>query len=183
MDLKIFNFFHSIAGRAGLTDFLIIFFAKILPYFLVFGALIFFTRFIKGKFKKKFFVFGQTILTLILARGILTETIRFFYHRPRPFLTLDFTPLATSDSFSFPSGHATFFFYLAFVIFVFNKKLGWWFLGLSLLNGLARIAAALHWLSDILGGIGIALISFFAVKKLLSSTEVKLFSSSKLLEE
>ena len=169
MDLKTFNFLHSFAGRGTFIDFFVVFFAKYLSYFLVLAALFFLFYVIKSSFRLRFYVLFFTILTLILSRGVLVSVIRFFYHKPRPFTALEFAPLVSSGSFSFPSGHAAFFFALALVIFSFNKRWGWWFLGLSFLNGVARVVAGLHWPSDILGGIGVAIISFFIIKKLMNS--------------
>ena len=53
----------------------------------------------------------QMVAAVILSRGIITEIIRFFWHRSRPFVEQNFIPMIShADSASFPSGHATFFF-------------------------------------------------------------------------
>jgi undecaprenyl-diphosphatase len=109
-----------------------------------------------------YIAFGAT--AVILSRGIITEVIRFFYNRPRPFLALSFVPLLNENSGSFPSGHASFFFALAPLAFLINKKAGYWFLVSSFSMVFARVAAGVHWPSDILGGIAIGLASFWIVK-------------------
>lgn len=71
----------------------------------------------------------------------------------------NFVPLIPhANSASFPSGHATFFFAIGTVLYMYNKKAGVVFLAGSALIGVARILAGLHWTSDIVGGalIGVA---------------------------
>ena len=93
------------------------------------------------------------IASAVLARLVITEIIRFFYHSPRPFMVYDFTPLIYDFNSSFPSGHAAFFFALAMAVFFFHKKWGIvYFLG-SFIIVLSRIMAGIHWPVDILGGI------------------------------
>lgn len=166
MDLAVFQFFHGLAGRSSIFDGAINFFATYLPYLLAVAAV--FLIFRQGDRRQKIFSFIFTALTLLLSRGLLTEIIRFAYARPRPFEMLDFQPLFVPDTHpSFPSGHAAFFFALALAVSYFDRKWGWWFLGLALLNSLGRIAAGVHWPTDILGGIAIAAVSFLAVQRIL----------------
>lgn len=165
LDLNLFQFIHSFAGRSKILDEFGIFFANYLPYLLVLAALYFIFR--ENTWKNKLMMFAVTTLNLILSRGILTETIRFFWPRQRPFDALGFQALIPESGASFPSGHAAFYFALAAVIFYFNKKWGIWFLILSFLNGLARVFVGVHWPGDILGGIVVGLLSFWLVKLLI----------------
>lgn len=167
MDLLTFQVLHSLAGRSSLLDGFSVFLAKYLVFFLILGALVFIFGF--KNTKEKFFVFSLVALTAILSRGIFTELIRFFYDRERPFEVLGFEPLFLDVNPSFPSGHMAFLFALAIAIFYLNRFWGSWFMGLSLVIGIARIFAGIHWPSDILGGIAVALISFWIVKNLLKS--------------
>ena len=76
-----------------------------------------------------------------------------------------------------PSGHATFFFALAFAIFYFLKydkrnaaakrKWNWLFMGGAVIMGVARVFAGVHWPSDILAGAVIGFLSVFLIKKIL----------------
>lgn len=165
IDLYIFNLIHQFAGKLWPLDWLGILGAKYLAYFLVIAALYFLLRLKTSRGKLFFLSFAS--LSALLSRGFFAETIRFFYIRPRPFESLDFEPLIAHQSGgSFPSGHAALFFALAFALFYFNKKWGWWFLALSLFMGLARVFAGVHYPSDILGGIAVAAVSVFLVSKM-----------------
>lgn len=165
MDEAIFQFFHNLVGQSSILDLLGIFLAKYLTYFLVLASLLFFLK--EKDLKKRIFIFAFTVLTVIIARGIFTELIRFFYNRPRPFLALNFEPLIPESGAGFPSGHASFLFGLVFPIFYFNRKFGAWFLVSSLLVGLGRVFVGVHYPGDILGGIFVALIAYLIVQSIL----------------
>ena len=58
-------------------------------------------------------------------------------------------------------------------MFLINKKYGYWFLSLALLNGLARVIVGVHWPIDILGGALIALIGFLITQKIFPESDFK----------
>ena len=62
-----------------------------LPYLLVLAFLVL-VYYQKG-WRRKVYLFCEAALAIILARGIVTEVIRYFYHEPRPFSFYNFTPL------------------------------------------------------------------------------------------
>jgi undecaprenyl-diphosphatase len=178
IDLYLFNLIHQLAGRFWPLDSLGIFFAKYLAYLLVVATLYFWLT--RKTNKDKIFFIAFISLSLLLSRGIFTEGIRFFYHHERPFEALNFTPLISPDTASsFPSGHAAFFFALAFALYYFNRKWGTRFSVLALLMGLARIFVGTHYPSDILGGILIAFLSVFLVSQLLSKSGLAQVSEGK----
>lgn len=167
LDGDFFQIVHSLVRKSGFLDDLAIFFAQYLPYLLV---LVFLTFILKRKFwKERFLIFAAAALAVVFSRGLITEVIRFFYYRPRPFEALKFSSLISESGGSFPSGHAAFFFALSAVIFYFNKKWGYWFFVLTAVNGLARVFVGVHWLGDILGGLIVGFVSFFAVRILLKN--------------
>lgn len=166
-DTSLFNLIHGAAGHSGLLDFFGVFFANYLPYALVIAAAIFILK--KKKKVERLSVFLLFSLATLLARGFFTEVIRFFYTHPRPFDALGFTALIPESGNSFPSGHAAFFFALAAAVWWCNRKWGWWFLGLALLNGIARVFVGVHWPTDIAGGIVIGIGSFWIVWLLVKS--------------
>jgi undecaprenyl-diphosphatase len=169
MDLLVFQFFYNLAHQSGFSDAIIIVFAKYLPYFLAVGW-IWFLAILKPR-RKQIFAITLSVLSALISRGFFTELIRYFYGRPRPFETLNFQPLFMASHHSFPSGHVSFFFAIALAIFYFNHRLGYWFIALAFLNGLGRVAAGVHWPTDILGGIAVAAVSFLLVKKILPSPD------------
>jgi undecaprenyl-diphosphatase len=159
-NLALFDVIHSLSGRFVFLDAIAIFFAQYLAYFLVLGffALLFFQ---KGA-RNRFYHFCETALAIILARGIVTEVIRFFYDHPRPFDALGFSPLIPESGPSFPSGHATFFFALAMAVWYADRKWGMWYFICAIFIGIARIYSGVHWPLDVLGGamIGVACAMF-----------------------
>lgn len=181
LDLKIFYFLNNLAGKNPVFDALTIFFAEYLGYFLIlfFLAFLFFSGFPKRQ-KIKIFLVGFS--SMIIARFGIASLIRFFYHRPRPFVDHGVNQLIMNNGFSFPSGHAAIFFALAAIIYFYpnrelnasngasNKKWGIYFFVAAFLMGLARVIAGVHYPSDIIGGAVIGILSacaiFYFVKKL-----------------
>lgn len=175
MDLIIFNFFHGLAGRSVFLDALIVGFASYVPFMMLFGAFFFVWRFGR-RARERFFVFCFLALSTIIARGFFVPIIRFFYHRPRPFVALEVASLLTPNSYAFPSGHAAFYFALALAIFSFQRRWGICFLVLALFVGVARVAAGAHWPSDIVGGIATAAVSWAIVSALLRREATALYA-------
>ena len=151
LDTQIFFFLNDFAGQSPFLDSVIVFFASYLAYILVaaFVAFLFFSAYTK---REKWEILAVTVISAGIARGFITEVIRYFYHRPRPFTELGIHPLFTDSAWSFPSGHATFFFAMATAIYLYNRKWGMWFFAGTVLVTLARVAAGVHYPSDILGG-------------------------------
>lgn len=56
------------------------------------------------------------------------------------------------DVYSFPSGHATFMFALAFAMYGFDKRAGKIIAVLAIATGIARVLAGVHFWYDIVGG-------------------------------
>jgi len=144
-------------------DYLLIFFAKYLGYFLLF---IFLVLFLINQ-RKDFLI--VPFLSALASRFVFTEIIRFFYFRPRPFVEQAIQPLIEhAPTASFPSGHAAFFFALSAGVWHFNKKTGLWFFAGSAAIGLARVFAGLHYFTDVLGGLVLGVFSFWLAIFLLS---------------
>lgn len=147
-------------------DSLGIFFARYLVYFLVAGIFVY--LYLEHDRRRRWFIFVASALSVILSRGILTEVIRYFSPRPRPFEVLEITPLFPENLMnSFPSGHAAFTFALAMALWFFNRRWGNWYLVLALLIGTGRVFAGIHWPVDILGGAAVGIISAFLIYALL----------------
>jgi len=150
-DLKLFFFLNDIAGKSRIFDITAIFLASYLQYFLIaaFLLLLFFSAYSK---REKIYIFCTTIISSVIARFVITEAIRFFYHRPRPFVSRAVIQLIPENEWSFPSGHSAFFFAMAAAIYLYNKKWGLWFFIAAILMNISRVVSGVHYPSDILGG-------------------------------
>lgn len=172
MDDRIFGLIFFLQGHGFWSDATILFFGRYIPVIITVGLVIIFLR--EREWRRRVFFFAEAGLAAILSRGILTEGIRFFYERPRPFEVLGIVPLIEESARSFPSGHMTFLFAIGTTLFFVNRKWGSWFLGLSFLTGIARIASGTHWPTDIVGGIVIGVISAFLIHLLVRPSAKKL---------
>ncbi len=156
IDLCLFQYINGLAGKSVCLDSLAIFFAEYLQYFLM--AVLFF--FLIKNFKKYLPMVIVGLSASMLARFGIAEMIRFFWHRARPFVENSVNLLLNHDnSYSFPSGHAAFFFALSAVIYHYNKKTGIIFFVVSLLISVSRVFCGVHWPLDILGGIIVGIFS------------------------
>lgn len=173
-DLKIFYFFNNLAGKSAVFDWFAIFAAEYLEWFVIaaFLAFLYFSVFSRPE---KWRIFWMTAISVVLSRFVITELIRFFYCRPRPFITYAVNQLAEDANCSFPSGHAAFFFSLAMAIYFYpirepkasngasNKKWGLWFFTAALIMGIARVVVGVHYPLDILAGAIVGILSAYAV--------------------
>lgn len=151
MDLIIFNFLNSIAGKSWVLDKIIVFFAEYLGGILIFGA--FFLVVISYNTKREIQIFLLSIFSALISRFFFTEIIRFFYQRQRPFVVLNVNQIINhSATPSFPSGHTAFYFALAFTVYLYHKKAGIFFLTGASLISISRVIGGIHWPSDILAG-------------------------------
>ena len=162
-DIKIFYLLNDLAGQSPIFDWLVIFFAAYLQYVLIALFLLLLVSTKKYSLREKLRIFLVSAIAVIISRLVITELIRFLYHRPRPFLVYQTHQLIAENAYSFPSGHATFFFALATAVYFYSKRWGLWLFAGSVLMGLARIAAGVHYPSDILGGMIIGIITGWAV--------------------
>ena len=165
-DEFLFQAINGLSHKLTVIDFLAIFFAEYLPYFLIVAFFLWLV--FERRWQLKFYKFSLAAIAIIISRGILVEAIRFFYYRPRPELVISIEPLiATPSLSSFPSGHAAVFFALAMAVFFVNRKNGWWFIVLAALVALARVFAGVHWFSDVVAGALLGIISAFFAKRFL----------------
>ena len=90
---------------------------------------------------------------------VLVTVVGEAFHRVRPFIAYGLTPLFPhlADS-SFPSDHALLAVALAGPLVWRRPRLGVWLLVWGLVVGFARVAAAVHYPSDILGSAAIAVV-------------------------
>lgn len=162
LDTKIFQAINNLAERSGVSDQVFVFLSK-------YSLIIFSLVLVYYLFKKRR-VFWAALISAILSRAILTELIRFLYHRPRPFVALEKVKLLIpKDSLeaSFPSGHASLLFAIAFAVWLYDRKIGAILIVAAVLMSFARIYTGVHYPSDIIGGIVVALVSVLVVSKII----------------
>lgn len=164
LDAKLLFFLNGMAGKSPFADALFKFSAEYLQY--VFIAFFFLFLFIFGFSRQdKIKLYLTAFISAALSRLIITELIRFFYYRPRPFIVYELNQLIAKDGSigSFPSGHSAFFFALAMAVYFYNKKWGLLFLSGAVLLNVSRVIAGVHYPSDILGGALIGIASAYSV--------------------
>ncbi len=165
MDLYFFNLINQYAGQCKFLDNLAIFFAEYLQYIVVFLLLLFLLK----DFKKYLRMVVSAIAAAILARFVITEIIRYFIPRIRPFIENNINLIINHDpdESSFPSGHAALFFAMATAVYFYNKKLGIFFFISAFLISISRVSAGIHWPSDIIAGTLVGIFSGLITDKIL----------------
>ena len=174
IDLAIFRYLNSWAGISPFFDGAIRFRAVYLLWVMIGGALFFvivpliskYHRWLKQNIRMGILV----LCSALIARFIITEFIRLIHPRPRPFEVLpDVIPLVPHPTGgAFPSGHTALAFAIATAIAFYYPKTSILFFLVALSIGISRIAAGVHWPSDVLGGAMVGIATSIAIQKLLS---------------
>lgn len=94
-------------------------------------------------------IFGSALLA-----WVVTHFLKDIVHHPRPDLTNSLVPV--NDPYSFPSGHTTYMFSLAFAMLSFDKKPAYFLFVLAAITGICRVLVGVHYWYDIVGGIVVA---------------------------
>jgi len=169
-DTTLFRLLNSLAGASKFFDFIVIFFATYAPYLValtILGMVLY-----ERDWRKRAYDVAVVGLSLLLARGLITEIIRFFYNRPRPFVGLtNVVALIAKDPAepAFPSGHATFFFAFVTAYYLLGHHRGWGHVLLvaTILMAIARVIAGVHYPADVFFGAIIGIGSAYVAKALL----------------
>lgn len=102
------------------------------------------------------------VLYKTMGAFILVTIIRKIVNRPRPYESLNIEPLvAHKKGESFPSRHAVSSMIIGLVCFYVNPILGIFGLSVAIIVCLSRIIAGIHYISDVLVSIIIALLFYF----------------------
>lgn len=170
VDVVIFHWLNSWAGVRPLWDALIIFRATYLWYVVVAAAALFviatfFPKFRKYRWRNTELLFFAFISAFV-ARFVVVGLIHLFYSRPRPFevLTGVYQLVDHVRGGSFPSGHASLAFAVATAISFYYPKTSIIFFLAAISIGVGRVAAGVHWPSDILVGAAVGIATAWLVR-------------------
>jgi undecaprenyl-diphosphatase len=153
IDIKLFLFINGFLGRSLVLDSVILFFAEYAVFVLV---LIVALSLIKDYGRESKERFRANLIGLIATSAtvmLVTELIHKAYYHPRPLFALGTPHILFETSNSFPSTHTIFLFGLATAVYFYDRRLALILYIGGFLVGIARIAAGVHFPSDILGGI------------------------------
>ncbi|MBS3902914.1 MAG: phosphatase PAP2 family protein [Anaplasmataceae bacterium] len=144
--------FQDVFDGHVIFDALVVFLAEYLSYFLVIGVLYYI--FMLENWRRRWIFIVLTSFIILIAMGGIAWPLQVIVGSERPFQVLDFEAFVLSGSYySFPSLHTTFFAAIATLFFLINKRWGVWYGFLTLLVGLGRVAAGVHWPVDIFAGL------------------------------
>lgn len=180
-DIEGFRALNGLAGRSEIADAAIIFGATYLIFILV--ALVAFYVLACRRFHLSDRCGTSFSALVAVPIGLVIERlIGLAYFRARPFVDLaGVVKLADRlpTEKSFPSAHATVAFAMAFAIFIQDRRWGAALLLLAALVALSRVAAGVHYPTDIMAG---AVVGFLAAEAA-SHLQPRLSRWSRLLSD
>lgn len=170
INIRLFEFINSGAGYYRPLDLFFIiatsYITLIVLGVLIAGYFIFYVPLqVEGMARVQALRNAWNIIWTTTLAVIITNIIKVLVAFPRPFQTLKhFHVLITlPDSYSFPSGHATFTMALATAVYFYNKRLGELLFAFAFAVGMARIYVGVHYPLDV----GVGFLIGYIVPKLL----------------
>ncbi len=151
LDLLIFQSINNLAHQNSILDFFFIWITHL--GYVAIAIIVLLSK------KKKPIL--NSFLAAVLGKAI-EESIKLipYFYRARPFIDQKVTLLVTGyQTSSFPSGHTLVSFALALPLLYYNKRLGVIATVIAVLVGFSRVFVGVHYLSDVLGGVLIAVLS------------------------
>lgn len=124
--------------------------AEVLSHLALFVVVLFICSYLLWDKKKITYLWGGVGFSYVISL-----VLKFFVQRIRPIES-------ELSSFSFPSSHATVYFFIFAFMTSHSEKYKWVFLVLAVLVSISRVYLGLHYLSDVIGGglLGIGLYYF-----------------------
>jgi membrane-associated phospholipid phosphatase len=118
---------------------------------------------------KKLMLLGEEAAFSFGITTVLAQALKASIHRNRPFVDHpDIIKLTSGGGYSFPSGHTSDAFALAFTMAYHTKK--WYIIAPAFawagLVGYSRMDLGVHYPSDVLGGVAVGFISAYTARKL-----------------
>lgn len=163
-DYRVFKIFNSLAGRFDARDLIFVGLAEYVM-FLMFAGLALWIL-LKEKERSRWIASLQALTAAFIGRALIVSLIRIFFFRSRPFVDATVTQLVLHNPLegSFPSGHATVMFALAFSLFFTNIRWGLAYLLLAIISSFSRVIVGVHFPLDIIGGMLVAAFSALLTK-------------------
>ena len=154
MNENLFNAIYGLAHQSVGFDQVIIFCATWLPLvILILTLAVVLARAARDRIPRRAaFIISVPVIAWLIAQGL---KVWLAWPRPATALT-SVQPLFSATDPAFPSGHATLFFALAFVLYPFHPRLATLVSAFAIIISLARVAAGVHFPGDILGGFVLA---------------------------
>ncbi len=170
-NLSLFSLIFSLNNQSSVFDILMIVGAE---YIIYLAFILIFAFALNGKAPER----KALILTLFTfpVLVLIIKIIHLFFYEPRPFVSLDISPLIPhKDDASFPSRHTTIMSAIAFSYIFFKSKWSVLFLFLLLWVGTSRVYVGIHYPLDIVGGIVVGIISTAISLKILRLMSIRFF--------
>jgi undecaprenyl-diphosphatase len=164
MNQIVFYWLYNFAHVSPFVDALIRFCAEDLGYVMILavGAEIIFSEDTKLAFKNAFAAIGSGAVAWIIA-----DILKNIILTPRPFVVLQkVQPLFSETDSAFPSGHASLFGAVAIALLLQKNPRAWIYFVGSVVIGIARVMAGVHWPGDILFGFILGFVCAFIGTKL-----------------
>ena len=168
-NLGLFYLIFGTNNKNNILDQLMIFGAE---YLIILAFILIFLIAFKGKTKER-----KALILALFSLPILVIIIKFihlFFYEPRPYVTLDISPLiAHEENASFPSRHITIMSAIAFSYIYFKSKWSPLFLFFLLWVGISRVYVGVHYPLDIIGGIIVGIISVLLAKQIVQFLKIR----------
>jgi undecaprenyl-diphosphatase len=148
MDKKLFRALNQFTGHYRFLDIIMIMISKKLRYLFAFILLIMWFR---NNYHRRIVSFA--VISAIIT-FFLTNVIKLFYFKPRPFLKNRvnlLAPVPSKKNSTFPSKHTTLAFAVAISVLFYKRTLGFILSILAFLSGFSRIWMGQHYPTDIIG--------------------------------
>ena len=160
-NIAVFKYINHLAGINPILDNLAKATAEYLPFIFIFWLLYLWLK-RDNRYKNLALYSVYSAISGLLLNFLIT----IFYFHPRPFMVpVGKLLIQHRPDASFPSDHTTFMLSIAFMLsYVKETKIsGLILLVLGLMGGLARIFCGLHFPLDIIGSLGVGLLSSFLI--------------------
>ena len=161
-DLLVFKAINGYSRKSKVLDLFAIFCAEYLGYIMLVLLAVIAVK------TRNLALFLLPVSAGLFSRFFINEAIYAFYQRKRPLEVLPISALIKKPYHpGFPSGHSSFFFTVAFVLFLFSLPLALVFTVGMILVCVARIFCGVHWPTDIIAGIIASAVTSFMLKLML----------------